>query len=289
MLWVGKLAYKLLWVFTKINDKKTKIIYPLKSKIDEFSFLYKKSKILCNFYHMDEEIKPMVIDIHGGGWAYGSKDSNSSYNDYFAQNGFNEVSLSYKFLFKADHYEMLHQIDLLVEYLLENKDKFHINENSLFLSGDSAGGELALYYALIMENDYLLKLYNFKKKHISGVIASHGGFFLKEIHAKYQEYANKFLFGKKYKENPYFINFNIEKDILNLKTPLLLISSKGDDDFVGPNTKKLVKIMDENNVKYDLIFVDKKECGHIFHVFNPYTEDALPVNEKTLEWLKTKI
>ncbi|WP_157967316.1 MULTISPECIES: alpha/beta hydrolase [Paraliobacillus] len=103
----------------------------------------------------------VLIRIHGGGWTIGDKGSsnNAAVNKYFASQGYVVFDIQYglssedKFVefapvpenivadFSLD--DMVRHIGLFTNYLVENNDDYNANLDSVFISGASAGGQLA--------------------------------------------------------------------------------------------------------------------------------------------------
>ena len=106
--------------------------------------------------------RSVLIRIHGGGWTSGDKGiyNFSQMNKYFAAQGFvvfdiqyglrNTVTLSdimpaditRRGNFDID--DMVEHIGIFLKYLADHREQYQVNLNSVFLSGGSAGGHLAL-------------------------------------------------------------------------------------------------------------------------------------------------
>jgi acetyl esterase/lipase/uncharacterized membrane protein SirB2 len=108
----------------------------------------------------------VLIRIHGGGWTIGDKgqENYAEVNKYFASQGYVVFDVQYglsnkeKFVkyakvpenvvgdFNID--DMMRHLGIFTKYLAKNKDLFSANLNSVFISGGSAGGQLANALAL---------------------------------------------------------------------------------------------------------------------------------------------
>ncbi|QAA33788.1 alpha/beta hydrolase [Clostridium manihotivorum] len=108
----------------------------------------------------------VLIRIHGGGWTIGDKgqENYAEVNKYFASQGYVVFDVQYglsnkeKFVkyakvpenvvgdFNID--DMMRHLGIFTKYLAQNKDLFSANINSVFISGGSAGGQLANALAL---------------------------------------------------------------------------------------------------------------------------------------------
>ena len=91
---------------------------------------------------------PVMINIHGGGLFASYKEVNAHFNYEIAKMGYTVVSLSYR---RIPETTLWHQVDDIMHafsFLEKNGERLGLNLDSLYISGDSAGGGLSL--ALIM-------------------------------------------------------------------------------------------------------------------------------------------
>lgn len=106
--------------------------------------------------------RPVLIRIHGGGWTIGDKGLGnfSQMNKYFASKGYVVFDIQYGLSnteklfdfvpvtenrvgnFTID--DMVRHIGIFMSYLVNHKEEYKVNLNSVFLSGGSAGGHLTL-------------------------------------------------------------------------------------------------------------------------------------------------
>ena len=105
---------------------------------------------------------PCIIDVHGGGWFYGSKDLYRHYCSMLAQHGFIVVNFNYHltpdYLFPTP----LEDTNKVVEWMIANHQQYNIDLNNVFLVGDSAGAQIASQYAMIVTNPEYAELFDFK-------------------------------------------------------------------------------------------------------------------------------
>lgn len=98
---------------------------------------------------------PAVIDIHGGGWMYGDKDLNRFYCEYLASRGFLVFSVSYRLVPAVTVRTQLEDINAALVKIKKLLPEFPCDENSVTLTGDSAGGQLAAFTAAFASSDSL--------------------------------------------------------------------------------------------------------------------------------------
>lgn len=112
----------------------------------------------------DDELpgnQSILMRIHGGGWTAGNKGSmnNAQVNKYFANQGYVVFDVQYGLSNEEKLFEfaevpanivagftiddMVRHLGLFTDYLVEHNDDYHANLDSVFISGGSAGGQLA--------------------------------------------------------------------------------------------------------------------------------------------------
>lgn len=92
---------------------------------------------------------PVYIDIHGGGFVYGYKDLNRNFCTHLAKQGFAVFSISYRPAPETDFVGQLEDIAASFRWIAEHRNDYPIAQDQVFLTGDSAGGALALYMTAI--------------------------------------------------------------------------------------------------------------------------------------------
>ena len=87
-----------------------------------------------------------VIEVHGGGFIGGNKTTNTDHSIVFAEDGFVVVNPDYSKVPRGVSFpDVIRELFTAYQWVADHAGEYHIDTNSLFLSGDSAGG----YYVLI--------------------------------------------------------------------------------------------------------------------------------------------
>lgn len=101
---------------------------------------------------------PLVVYIHGGGWAQGSRtamhDTIEMHAPFekLARAGFAVAPVSYRLSSEAPFPAQLHDVKAAVRWLRVNASEFDINPGRIAVWGESAGGHLACLLALTAGN-----------------------------------------------------------------------------------------------------------------------------------------
>lgn len=110
----------------------------------------KKTSLLDIFY--DEKLKgkftkdkyPVFLEIHGGGWIEGDKKMRRGYSQHFAREGAIVINVSYGLGPKFQFQDYVRQLYKAMEWIVANAEKYNMDLDNVFVSGDSAGGHLAM-------------------------------------------------------------------------------------------------------------------------------------------------
>ncbi len=94
---------------------------------------------------------PVVINIHGGGWKNGVKESQGGFT-YFFKAGIAIANVEYRMTNQATAPAAVEDLRCALIYLIRNAKKFNIDVNKIVVMGGSAGGHLALMTGLLANN-----------------------------------------------------------------------------------------------------------------------------------------
>jgi acetyl esterase/lipase len=92
---------------------------------------------------------PLVVVVHGGGWATGDKTELTWLLNGMKQRGFAVANINYRLTLNTpDNYKMeLDDVDSAVQFSLRQAATYTFNGQKLYIVGHSAGGHLTLCYA----------------------------------------------------------------------------------------------------------------------------------------------
>ena len=95
---------------------------------------------------------PIVINIHGGGWNHGVKESQTGFNTFFKM-GYAVANIEYRLTGQATAPAAVEDTRCALIYLIKNAKTLNIDVNKIVIMGGSAGGHLALMGGLLA-NDH---------------------------------------------------------------------------------------------------------------------------------------
>lgn len=95
---------------------------------------------------------PVVINIHGGGWNKGVKESQTGFNTFFKA-GFAVANIEYRLSGQATAPAAIEDARCALIYLIQNAKTLNVDVNKIVVMGGSSGGHLALMTGLLA-NDH---------------------------------------------------------------------------------------------------------------------------------------
>jgi len=95
---------------------------------------------------------PVLINIHGGGWKSGVKETQGGFNSFFNA-GFAVANMEYRLSGQAKAPAAIEDTRCMLIYLIKNAKALNIDPNKIIIMGGSAGGHLALMGGLLA-NDH---------------------------------------------------------------------------------------------------------------------------------------
>ena len=95
----------------------------------------------------DDVKRPAILFIHGGGWREGDRSQLRGYAILLARLGFVTLCTSYRLSTEAVWPAQIKDINCALSYLRKNSNSLGIDKERVGVSGNSAGGHLALMAA----------------------------------------------------------------------------------------------------------------------------------------------
>ncbi|WP_108805591.1 alpha/beta hydrolase [Aquimarina sp. Aq107] len=94
---------------------------------------------------------PIVINIHGGGWNHGVKESKTGFSSFFKE-GFAVANVEYRLVNISKAPGAIEDIRCALIYLQKHAKELNIDTRKIVIMGGSAGGHLALMAGLLNNN-----------------------------------------------------------------------------------------------------------------------------------------
>jgi acetyl esterase/lipase len=86
---------------------------------------------------------PVLINIHGGGWNHGVKESQTGFSTFF-KNGFAVANIEYRLTGRATAPAAVEDTRCALIYIIRNAKQLNVDVNRIVIMGSSSGAHLAL-------------------------------------------------------------------------------------------------------------------------------------------------
>lgn len=246
-----------------------------------------RGHLLDVYYPVDAEQKlPVIIDIHGGGFLYGDKDLNKLYGYHLAKKGFIVFNLNYRLV--SDDTRVPGQIwDVVsaIHWIGENLDAFPADKESIHITGESAGGVLALMATLISKSERLRELFGTRpiKSDIKSIAVICGMLRVDDPAIGYWG-MRSMCFDKGYKKQGCYQNMIFENLPEIKELPPVFLATSDEDELRGM-TFDFERTLKKHGVAYELKCFEKgrgRKLGHIFSVLHPGYDESAELIDKML-------
>ncbi|WP_423188716.1 alpha/beta hydrolase [Alkalibacterium sp. f15] len=145
-----------------LRDKDLEVDPEIQAHYDIEYGISKKYNSLDVYYPKGTNEKlPVIVNFHGGGYAYGTKKTYLYYGMFLAKQGFVFVNASYQLAPKKKYPTQLGELNQVMEWVVANHETYYMDVSNLFIVGDSAGAQLALQYSTLYSNPHYAELFAF--------------------------------------------------------------------------------------------------------------------------------
>lgn len=225
---------------------------------------------------------PVIFDIHGGGWYYGDKELNKIYALNLAADGrFKVVNLSYRLTPEATLGQQLKDVAEAVDYFVGRAREYAFDRENIFVTGDSAGGNLAGMLAKAPFNPRLREYYAIDPPTFNAVGFTSAAFCLSGYNRPLIKsyFAPLFRDGVPEKE---FIDYTA--GLPGNSAPAFIITGRG--DFLRKESRKVfgeLRTLGVDSVLHD-DDGEGRNIGHVFPVTYPNSPCGRRANRAMLDF-----
>jgi acetyl esterase/lipase len=224
-----------------------------------------------------KEKYPVIIQIHGGGWVYGSKDTiYRAYGMALAQQGFAVITCNYRLAPAFSFPSQLFDIDLLLLYIQQNASQLSLDIDHVFMIGDSAGAHLISLYQCLRNSSQnaipLIAEIDIKAVALSCGVYDFDTFNTPKIKFPQKTNTLRSLFGSvDYRSSPLYPYASVSKLITADFPDALVISSQFDPLY--PQSEQFLKILNDHSIIHQTYIAERKrKLPHVFNTRLTYPE-----------------
>ena len=218
---------------------------------------------------------PVIIDIHGGGFMYGDKELNKIYCLTLAKRGYVVFNMSYRLYPEVVVKDQLWDISNALIWIKEHLDDFPCDKDNICVTGDSAGGMLAFFTAMLSQSSELRDIYEVEDTGIrfNAVGLTCPVLFMDD--GSVTSIYTKIMLGKNYKSELWGNYVNMDKVLALGKVPPVFLLTASGDMLTRAQTRKGAALLKEKGLPYQFMDFEKykgTDLPHVFPVPHPESE-----------------
>jgi len=208
---------------------------------------------------------PVIVNVHGGGFVYGSKEVYQFYVASLAERGFAVINFNYRLAPKFKFPSPVEDLNAVLCWMLDKMALLPFDTENVFLVGDSAGAQIASQYGAVYSNEKYAEIMGIKKPDITikALGLACGTYNLKK---RALAEGTKGLTRDYLTKNPK--KFGEKLDVLEHITenypPSYVFSSNG--DFLKEECGIMAEFLKEKGVTCEQKIYGNEKTYHVFHV-----------------------
>lgn len=254
-------------------------------RFDNISYgMYGAENLLDIYRRKDAEgLQPTIVNIHGGGFVYGSKEIYQFYCMSLAERGFAVVNINYRLAPENRFPKAVEDFNRVMTFIAENGARYGLDKDRLILVGDSAGAYHVSHYAAILTDESFAKLFDFRIPQVTvRALGLNCGCYDGKMMAGSgsDELFSEYLGTVGEMPSPELLaKVDTLSHITEKYPPCFVMSSYC--DFLLPAAKPMADFLRANGVTAELKIYgspDRPEIAHVFHV-NCRLEEAKVCND----------
>ena len=247
-------------------------------------------------YEEDGEEKPLIIEVHGGGFFGGDKETNTDHSRDYENRGYAVVTPNYTHLPEGSFTNIVQEIFAVMYWAEDNAEEYHFDMNNVFMGGDSAGGFIVQLTAMVMSSEELQSYFDVENP----------GFALKSIVLSCPEY-NILALRDEIDAGNGFKSFMAEQiaDVINddkqmahvdlisnLQAegyPPVYIITTPSDNLLYEDAVALDSFLTEKGIEhgYHVYEETENELGHVFNVKSVDLTESIQANDDCDAYLRS--
>ena len=233
---------------------------------------------------------PVIIDIHGGGWMYGDKSLNEYYNLCLADRGFIVFSISYRLVPDVTVNEQLMDCMEALKWIGNNMSSYPCDNKNIMLTGDSAGGMLAAYCAVLLQSEELRDIFEVTDANMELTALLLTSPVPNMNDDDVTAIVKKLLWGMNYKSKATYEYMNFDQIIDYAKLPPTYLITSSGDDLAHEQTLKTYELLKSKGVEAQLAdytdLRDNEKLPHVFCVLEPFDEFGSKAIDEAIDFYR---
>jgi acetyl esterase/lipase len=216
---------------------------------------------------------PILVYVHGGGWMNGDKSIYRRICALYAQAGFLVCNINYRLTPQYEFPELASDVASAVHWACDNGSRYGGDPARIFLAGDSAGAQLASWYAAALRDPALREAAGLGNmipaESLKGLLLFYGAYDMDNMLATGFPFMRTFYracFGKGAEACRMMADIASTARHLTREYPPAFISCGGSDPLL-PESHAFSRALEELGVPHRDLFLTKPEYPRVKHGF----------------------
>lgn len=229
--------------------------------------------------------QPVLVNVHGGGYVYGTKETYQFYGMGMALRGFTVVNFNYRLAPEHPYPCALEDVNAVMHWVCAHDKEYGFDLNNVFMVGDSAGAALLSEYATLWASKEYRSLFGWEVPRFRlGAVGLNCGFYCITDDFRPDGEAVASYYG----DDPltdHGDRLRLHKFIDACYPPSYVMTCE--DDFLRDRAEPMAALLRERGVEAEYAFYTgtTKPLGHVFHV-DQKSDDAKRCNDAEAAFLK---
>ncbi|BDR57794.1 alpha/beta hydrolase [Xylocopilactobacillus apicola] len=216
---------------------------------------------------------PVIINIHGGGWIYGTKETYQIYCLSLAKYGFAVVNASYRLAPSVQFPAELEDLNQVFQWICkpEHAERYQLDLKNIFVIGDSAGAQMAEQLLVAYTNSEYRKHFGYQvpKLNIKAAVLNCGAYLLAQT--DYMAGPSEIYFTPEVRIKNHD-QLNAEKYLTSKMPPLFLMTAT--EDFLRDSTFLLSGYLRAKGIYHELHSYGDSDAPRL-HDFQLHLDDPI--------------
>ena len=230
------------------------------------------------YFRNDGVKKPILIDIHGGGFISHDKKVDSIFANVMAQNGFVVFSLNYRLAYpEYNVFDQIDDIDKATRWVVKHASLYDGENKRMYVVGHSSGGVNAVAEVLLSLSSEMLSDYGYEKRDFTyrGLIIDCGLMHFYKNSIAYNG-MRRMVFPKSYKNDRRYkyLLFDRNDDVNRLPKTVIITN---ESDQLKDMSYYFNELLDKRYVEH--VLLEKGSKGHMGVIFDPKKDGMILINE----------
>lgn len=208
---------------------------------------------------------PVIVNIHGGGYVYGSTKQYQFYCMDLAMRGFAVVSFNYHLAPKYKFPTPLCDTNLVMEWICKKAEIYGFDMENVVIIGDSAGAQLTSQYAVICTNSQYAEIMDVIPPEFTlRAVGLNCGMY--DLKARTEEIPGNKLMMDYFTKDPsvYGKKLEVLSYITDQFPPAYLLTAEG--DFLLEQCRPMAEFLRSKGVPCEYKIYGDEKTGHVFHL-----------------------